>query len=61
FFDEKSCLKLVFATLSRASQRWQRVRFSELERKQLALLRSRLFPEPTPEAGRQPDLRTTVA
>jgi len=35
FFDERSCLKLVFATLWRASQRWRGVRFTEMERKQL--------------------------
>lgn len=35
FFDERSCLKLVFATLWRASQRWRGVRFTELEKKQL--------------------------
>jgi transposase-like protein len=35
FFDERSCLKLVFATLWRASQRWRGVRFREMETKQL--------------------------
>lgn len=35
FRSEKECLKLVFGTLWRASERWQRVRFSEHERKQL--------------------------
>ena len=35
FFDEKSCLKLVFATLWRASQRWRDVRFTEMEKRQL--------------------------
>jgi putative transposase len=39
FFTEKSCLKLVFATLLRASQRWQGVKMSEIERQQLKLLR----------------------
>jgi transposase-like protein len=39
FFSEKSCLKLVFATLWRASQRWQGVRMSEIELEQLRLLR----------------------
>jgi putative transposase len=42
FFSEKSCLKLVFATLWRASQRWQGVRMSEIERQQLKLLRREL-------------------
>jgi transposase-like protein len=35
FFDERSCLKLVFATLWRASQRWRGVRFRDMEKKQL--------------------------
>jgi transposase-like protein len=42
FFTEKSCIKLVFATLWRASQRWQGVKLSELERQQLKLLRREL-------------------
>ena len=41
FFTEKSCLKLVFATLWQASQRWQGVRMSEFEL-QIALLRKEL-------------------
>lgn len=39
FFDERSCLKLVYATLVRASLRWQRIRFTESEREHLARLR----------------------
>lgn len=39
FFDEKSCLKLAFATLWRASQRWRKVRFEEHERRQIRRLR----------------------
>lgn len=35
FFDERGCLKLVFASLWRASQRWRAVRFTEMEKKQL--------------------------
>lgn len=35
FFDEKSCLKLTFATLWRASTRWRGVKFKEMQRKQL--------------------------
>ncbi len=42
FFDERSCLKLVYATLVRASQRWQRVRVTEVEREQLRQLRQQL-------------------
>lgn len=35
FFNEKSCLKLVFATLWQASERWQNVRMSAVECKLL--------------------------
>jgi putative transposase len=42
FFSEKSCLKLVFATLWQASERWQNVRMSEVECKQLDHLRREL-------------------
>ena len=50
--DEKSAMKLVFATLIRASDRWSRVSVSELERQQLLLLRRELGldPPPVPEA-----------
>ncbi len=42
FFDERSCLKLVYATLVRASLRWQRIRFTDPEREHLARLRQEL-------------------
>jgi transposase-like protein len=48
FFDERSCLKLAFAALERAARRWQKVTITELEQRQLALLRSQLQPDPTP-------------
>jgi transposase-like protein len=35
FFDERGCLKLVFASLWRASQRWRGVRFTPMEKQQL--------------------------
>lgn len=41
FRTEKECLKLVFAVLWRANERWQRVCFSEHERKQLQRYRER--------------------
>ena len=49
--DEKSAMKLVFATLIRASDRWNRVSVSELERQQLIMLRRErgLDPPPLPE------------
>ena len=53
FFSEKSCLKLAFATLWRASQRWQGVRMSGIERQQLKLLRRELglLPDGTQDAA----------
>jgi putative transposase len=42
FFTEQACLKLVFAALWQASQRWRRVTMTELERQRLALLRREL-------------------
>lgn len=38
FFTEKSCLKLVFATLIRAAERWQRIAITPLEYAQLQVL-----------------------
>jgi transposase-like protein len=49
FFTEKSCLKLVHATLIRAAARWQRIRISSLEYRQLELLFTQL--EITPAAA----------
>jgi len=53
FFTEKSCLKLAFATVYRASQHWQGVKMSELERQQLKLLRRELglLPDGTQDAA----------
>lgn len=53
FFNERSGLKLVYAVLWRASERWQRVRMTELERKQLEVLRARLGLSQEPEPVRQ--------
>jgi putative transposase len=54
FTDEKSAMKLVFATLIRVSERWSRLSVSELERKQLGLLRRELGIDPPPdESGRE--------
>ncbi|MFW6143068.1 MAG: IS256 family transposase [Desulfovermiculus sp.] len=39
FCSERECLKLVFGTLWRASERWQRVTFSEHERRQIQAFR----------------------
>jgi putative transposase len=48
FPDEKSAMKLVFATMIRAAQRWCRVSISDLERHQLKLLRAELGLDPPP-------------
>lgn len=59
FFDERSCLKLVYATLVRASQRWQRIRITEVEREQLLRLRQELglrpqqISTPRPKEGKR--------
>jgi putative transposase len=54
FWEEKSCLKLVFATLIRAAQRWQRVRMTELHLAQLDRLRQELGQTPPPSVDREP-------
>lgn len=46
--DEKSAMKLVFATLIRTAQRWSRIAVSDLERHQLRLLRQELGIDPPP-------------
>ncbi len=48
FTDERSAMKLVFAVLIRAADRWCRVSVSELERQQLRLLRRELGLDPPP-------------
>jgi putative transposase len=63
FTDEKSAMKLVFATLIRVSERWSRVSVSELERQQLKLLRRKLGIEPPPDKRREvgPEKASEVA
>lgn len=61
FFNEKSGLKPVFAVLWRASERWQRVRMSELERKQLEVLRAGLSLNQEPGPVRQATAPTREA
>ena len=51
--DEKSAMKLVFATLIRCSDRWYRVSFSDLERQQVRLLRRDLGIDPPPHGQGQ--------
>ena len=57
FSDEKSAMKLVFATLIRVSERWSRVSVSELERRQLELLRRQLGIDPPPGGERKEEVR----
>jgi putative transposase len=52
FWDEKSCLKLVFASLMQASERWQNVGMSDVEVAMLTQLRRELGLEP-PAASRE--------
>jgi putative transposase len=47
--DERSAMKLVFATLIRCAERWSRVAISDLERHQLQLLRVELGIDPPPQ------------
>lgn len=42
FWTEQSCLKLVFSVLIKASKRWQRVRMTDMELKQIDALRREL-------------------
>jgi putative transposase len=61
FNDEKSAMKLVFATLMRVSDRWNRVSVSEIERQQLRLLRQQLGVDPPPEGMPKPVRRRRKA
>jgi putative transposase len=51
--DEKSAMKLVFATLIRTAQRWSRIAVSDLERHQLELLRQELGIDPPPTTNKE--------
>jgi transposase-like protein len=53
FPGEKSCLKLVFATLIRASKRWSRVRMTEWHQAQLQQLRQELGQTPPPSRSQE--------
>ena len=48
FFDERGCMKLIFATLLEVSGRWQRIQMSERECAQLDRLRRQLGIVDTP-------------
>jgi len=61
--DEKSAMKLVFATLIRTAERWSRIAVSDLERHQLRLLRQELGidPPPTSKEDKTPTEETIAA
>ena len=62
FTDERSAMKLVFAVLIRAAERWCRVSVSELERQQLRLLRRELGLDPPPaDEGKEMNRRKRSA
>ena len=63
FSDERSAMKLVFATMIRAADRWCRVSITDLERHQLKLLRAELGLDPPPADtdNRKTDRRKRVA
>jgi transposase-like protein len=46
--SERAAVKLAFATIMRAAQRWTRVSINDLERRQLRLLRAQLGLDPPP-------------
>jgi putative transposase len=59
--DEKTTLKLVFATMIRTAQRWCRVSINDLERHQLKLLRAELGLDPPPAGTDRGNTRRTKA
>lgn len=59
--DEKSAMKLVFATLIRTAQRWSRIAVSDLERHQLRLLRQELGIDPPPTSKEDTTTKETIA
>jgi transposase-like protein len=62
FTSERSAMKLVFATMIRAAERWCRVSISDLERHQLILLRGELGLDPPPAtSNRKNERRRSVA
>jgi putative transposase len=55
--SEKATMKLVFATMIRAAERWSRVSINDLERHQLKLLRAELGLDPPPGEDQAPRRR----
>ena len=50
-FGEKAVLKLMFAAMTRAAERWRAVRITEFERRQMDALRDELDQEYEAENG----------
>jgi hypothetical protein len=63
FSEERSAMKLVYAVMIRAADRWCRVSISDIERHQLNLLRAELGLDPPPATrnDRKTDRRKSVA
>lgn len=61
FWDERSCLKLVFATLMQTSERWQNVRMSDIEVAMLVQLRNELGLEPPANQTERSDTQSLAA
>ncbi len=57
FADERSAMKLVFASLIRCAERWRRVSISDLERRQLDQLRVQLGLDPPPAGSKETQQR----
>lgn len=55
--SERAALKLAFATMMRAAERWTRVSVNDLERRQLRLLRAQLGLDPPPADQSSPPRR----
>jgi len=60
FLTEKSCLKLVFSVLYRASYRWIRIPMSQKEQKQIEQLRTQLNQKEERFSGIKKGLRKEV-
>ncbi|MFQ5507676.1 MAG: IS256 family transposase [Planctomycetota bacterium] len=50
--EEKAAMKLVFATMIRAAERWARISVTDIERHQLKLLRAELGLDPPPATNK---------
>ena len=50
-FGEKAVLKLMFAALARAAERWRSVKVTEFERRQLTAIRNELDQEYEAQVG----------